>query len=206
MLNLKVENLSYSFRGLEPLLSGLSFELKEGSCLYIHGSNGCGKTTLLRILSGLETPRQGRVFCERNGTEIPFSCEYLQTEKNGLFLALSALENLSFWTQVCGKDFSQKELIAFASEWGFKSRYSLERLPVKRFSTGMKKKLALMRLFLLDAQVLLLDEPFNGLDATTCELLVHKLKELKRQRKIIVMTSHQKASWSDSFVDRELGL
>ena len=93
-----------------------------------------------------------------------------------------------------------------ASEWGLKSRYSLERLPVKRFSTGMKKKLALMRVFLIEAQLVLLDEPFNGLDAKSCELFVKKLKELKKRKKIIIMTSHQKANWNYSFVDHELGL
>ena len=70
----------------------------------------------------------------------------------------------------------------------------------------MKKKLSLMRAFLVDPELLLLDEPFNGLDVATCELVVKKLKELKERKRILVMTSHQRASWSDSFVDDELGL
>lgn len=205
-MKLCAKNLSFSygdFRG--PLFKDLSFEVSEGECFFVGGPNGSGKTTLLRILAGLQEFRVGEVFVERSGETFKrFPREYLQTESNGLFSHLPAFYNLKFWCEARGAEFSLESLREEAFRWGFKNAFTFESLLVKRFSTGMKKKISLMRVFLSEAPVLLLDEPLNGLDEASCHIFVKKLEELKKKGHIIVLSSHGKLDLCKRIIDKKL--
>lgn len=88
---LVVKGLSFGYRA-RRLISNLSFELNPGEILHVIGPNGTGKSTLLQLLAGLIAAESGNIKWDK-----PESIEYLPAEANGLYLAMSARENLNFW-------------------------------------------------------------------------------------------------------------
>ena len=207
MLKLCVENLSFSYNQSSKLLSNVFLEVQEGECCYLEGSNGSGKTTFLRILSGLQSYEFGKITLSQSETNPKnLTCDYLHAETNGLFLSLSAYDNFCFWARSSQLIFSKEEFFAVAKNWGLSHQYTLEKLPVRRFSTGMKKKLALMRVFFSKSDLIFLDEPLNGLDQKSCFVFLEEIKKAKKERKIIFLTSHQKQEGLDDLVDKRLVL
>lgn len=197
----------FSYQNSVKLFENLCFEIITGECLYIHGANGSGKTTLLKIIAGLQYCKSARVFFKpQKEQSLNFACEYLQTETNGLFLNLSALDNLLFWSKLNDQKDSEENLYKLAQRWGFKSQYSLSKIPVRKFSTGMKKKIALIKVFLSVAPVLLLDEPLNGLDQESSRIFTEELLKTKEKGKVILISSHQKLDACEYLVDKKLYL
>lgn len=206
-MKLCIKNLSFSYVFYSQLFDHLSFEVKEGECLFVGGANGSGKTTLLRILAGIQDFSCGNIHVDHDGKLFSrFPREYLQTESNGLFYHLSAFQNLKFWLGAKGQQVNLETLRKEASEWGFTNSFIFESLAVKRFSTGMKKKLSLMRVFLSEAPVLLLDEPLNGLDEASCYIFLKKLEQLKEKNRIIILSSHGRLDLCDRVISHKLFL
>lgn len=207
VFSLSVENLNFSYRKKPHLLSQVSFSVREGQCLLLEGANGTGKTTLFRLLAGLQAFDSGKILLHESDSRFQnFSCDYLQAESGGLFLKLSAFENMQFWARFSGVPLTKNIFFQLASQWGFRHSYLLEKLPVGRFSTGMKKKLALMRVFLGESRVLLLDEPLSGLDKMSCSLFFKEVLNQKEKGKIILMTSHQNSEAQESLFDQRYSL
>lgn len=206
MLSLQIKNLTFSFREGKNLFQNLSFSIEPGRCLLLKGPNGSGKSTLIRLIAGLERLQQGEIFLQDKSQTFyrVFSSGLLSAESGGFFLGLSALANMRFWMGVLGQSFSREKFFEAAKKWGFHSSFALENLPVQRFSTGMKRKLALMRAFQGDSSLLLLDEPLNGLDQKSCEIFFEELAKAKREKKMILMTSHQVLGPMAFLVDQEL--
>ena len=200
-MKLHIENLSFSYHKSLKLIHELSFTLTQSQCLHIKGANGCGKTTLLRIIAGLQRYSRGKVFISPKSQEKSAFCELLTTEKNGLFPHLSALDNLFFWTQLNNSKLSSIDLLAHAREWGLENKYSLTQVPLKKFSTGMKRKIALLKAFLSPAPILLLDEPMNGLDQESSKTFIYSLKQAKESGRIVLLSSHHNASLYHQVVD-----
>ncbi|PAU95523.1 hypothetical protein CK503_00210 [Aliifodinibius salipaludis] len=175
---LKIKNIDFSY-GEKQVLRDLSLELKAGSIHGILGANGAGKTTFFKIIYGLLTPSVGEVIFPDNsfGTS---QIGYLETEprfypymKGAEYIDLLSHGNSTFDVELWNEIFN----------------LPLNKL-VDTYSTGMKKKLALLGIISQDKPIMLLDEPFNGLDLETVENLNLILKELKKKNKIIVLTSH----------------
>ena len=206
-MKLSIENLSFSFHKNIKLLKNLSFEIKSKECLFIEGSNGSGKTTLLRIIAGLQNYSEGiiKITPETKPNKEAF-CEFLATEKNGLFYNLSAIENLLFWTKLHKQKTTAPELLEIAKFWGLKSAFCLEKIPIKKFSTGMKRKISLIKLFLSPAPILLLDEPTNGLDIESSQTFLGFLLKAKENGKIIVLSSHHSSNLYKKAIDKTLQL
>jgi heme exporter protein A len=156
-------NLSKSFAGV-PLFDGVSFALERG-VLAVTGANGTGKTTLLKILAGLLRPSGGVVRVERDGRELSREERRSGVGWSGPDLAfyseLTAQENLAFFRRVAGFDSASGDLQARLLSVGLEGA----RGPVEHFSTGMRQRLRIAFSFLLDPEVLLVDEPMAGLDA-----------------------------------------
>ncbi len=179
-------------RGERELFSGLSLQVLPGQCLHIRGENGIGKTSLLRLLTGLTSPESGEVLW--NGCSI--KKDALEYRRQLLFLGhrdalkedLSALENLRLYAAIDGVALS--ELNAFASLWrfGLKGR---EDLPVNCLSAGQKKRVLMARMVTRYAQVWILDEPFNALDAHAVLELQGLIVEHLENGGLVVLTSHQ---------------
>lgn len=161
---LVVTGLRKSF-GAAPVLNELSFALSAGSCLALLGANGAGKTTLLKIVATLLRPSAGHVWVAgvdaQRETDAVRHRVGLLAHGSYLYEDLTALENLRFWATLAGLDASPAELRTTLA------RVELEAVAderVRNFSAGMKRRLALARILLGAPALLLLDEPFDGLD------------------------------------------
>lgn len=175
---LKIKNINFSY-GDEQVLHNVSLELKAGNIHGVLGGNGAGKTTLFYIIYGLLTPSTGEVIFPDNrfGTS---QIGYLETEP-------------SFYPYMKGAEYmdllSHGNPLFDVAQWNRVFKLLLHK-QIDIYSTGMKKKLALLGLISQDKPIMLLDEPFNGLDLETVENLNLILAELKKKNKIIVITSH----------------
>jgi len=175
-----------------PAVQNLSLEVPQGDFLALLGRNGAGKTTLLKLLALLTRPSHGKLTV---GGVDPESDPMTLRRRMGLlghntFLYddLTAAENLLFYASLyglqepapaCRQTLDTVGLSAFAEEL------------VRNFSRGMKQRLAIGRLILHQPDILLLDEPFNGLDDRAVVLLESLLTEAHRQGKTIVLCTHQ---------------
>jgi heme ABC exporter ATP-binding subunit CcmA len=151
--------------GSSIVLDGVSFALGAGQCLTLLGPNGAGKTTLLRILATLLRPTAGalRIGGQDALREPERVRPLLSMVAHGshIYEDLTARENLRFWETLRGGDTSPARLA------GALTQVELDGVAderVRTFSSGMKRRLALARVLLGQARVLLLDEPFTGLD------------------------------------------
>lgn len=149
-MEVQVQNLCKSYGG-ETVLRDVSFTAGPGvTC--VMAPSGAGKTTLLRILLGLETADSGTV-------QAPAGCRWAAVfQEDRLLEHLDAMGNLWF---ILGKDFRGEAAAAMLTELGLGD---VGTKPVRDFSGGMKRRLSLARALLAPSDVLVLDEPFTGLD------------------------------------------
>lgn len=164
---LEIRGLGFHFQ-YRRILQELSFSVSPGEILHILGPNGCGKTTLMSILAGLRKEQAGSiVYRGPDGQELEdrrAAIEYLPAEANALFAKMDAMQNLRFWIDMRGHTVSEARIIEELSRWDLHHPLVRQNFPVERFSTGMKRRLALARVGLCQAPCWLLDEPLYGLD------------------------------------------
>lgn len=180
---LRLESLNFKI-GLTFLLKGINFELEQGSVLALLGPNGAGKSTLLKCIAGLQ-PHQGvRRILGRNpykDYELKSRIAYLAHE-TFLYPKLSALENLNFYANIYR---IKIDPLSVLREYGIESAANQY---VETFSRGMKQRLALARTLLTRPDILLLDEPFTGLDDQAQTFLMEKIDELTSRVTIVLIT------------------
>ena len=172
-------NLAKRF-GHRRVLDDLDFDLPRGGFALVTGPNGAGKTTLLRLVAGLTAPTRGEldVTVERG------RIGYLAHEPL-VYRELTALENLELYGRLYGVP-ERRERIGMLLE-----RFDLwdvRRDRAGSFSRGMLQRLALCRTFLHQPELLVLDEPFNALDAEGSELLERELAGMRSSRTFVVAT------------------
>ena len=190
-MSLRCRNVSVSFTtpgGCVRALDGVNFETRPGEFLSVVGPSGCGKTTLLRVLAGLLAPSEGAVEWPTG----PHPCRPPQMvfQENGLFPWMTALENAAFGLEMQGCARREREARAreLLERYGFRSR---ERTYPQQLSLGMKQRVAVIRCFLSDPPVMLMDEPFAALDCQTRLQLQQELLELWEQNhKTVVFVTH----------------
>jgi len=188
-------------RGERTLFTGLNLEVSAGEWLHVRGENGIGKTSLLRLLSGLTKPAAGEIFWN----EQLISVDPSEYHRNLLFLGhrdslkedLTALENLSIATALDGITVSEEEILLALHRFGLRGR---EDLPVNCLSAGQKRRVLLARLLLRQAKLWILDEPFNALDVRAVEMLSELILEHIASGGIAIMTSHQEISMPNGSV------
>ncbi len=192
---LSVESVSFGFQHL-PLFEGVSFRVSPGEVLHLTGGNGAGKSTLLSLIAGYRRQTKGDIRYMINGQEVEDRrayIEYLPAEANGLYGRMDAMANLRFWTQLRSRRLTEKEMIAALSEWGLGHPLVRENFPVDKFSTGMKRRLALVRVLLSGSPFWLLDEPIYGLDAKGIALFRNLLTSHIQQGGMALIISHDLA-------------
>jgi heme ABC exporter ATP-binding subunit CcmA len=181
--------------GRSIVLEDVSLELAAGQCLALLGPNGAGKTTLLRILATLLRPTSGALAV--GGVDALKHPEAVRAaigvvaHGSHVYEDLSALENLRFWTAMGGGDASRARLAAALQQVELDG-VAEER--VRTFSAGMKRRLGLARVLLGDARLLLLDEPFTGLDQQGRKWLGEFLLAFKAGGGALVVATHSFAS------------
>jgi len=187
--NLEVKNLS-GCRQSKVIFSSVNFILHPGSLLWVRGPNGVGKSTLLRVVSGLATPEKGEVLWNNHSihyNRIPYSNElHYLGHANGLHLGLSVKENLLLMAEL-----SQRNIpICFDYFLEQLHLHSYQHTLVKYLSEGQKRRISLAKLFLFPKRIWLLDEPLTSLDDRTQEFFLKELSQHLDQGGISVICSH----------------
>jgi heme exporter protein A len=163
--------------------------LREGRCLAVLGPNGAGKTTLLRMLATLLRPEAGELRiaghpCPREAMRARRAIGYLGHDPL-LYLDLTALQNLELYADLYGIDDAAQRVDAALEDVGLLAR-AFD--PVRGFSRGMAQRLGIARMLLHDPALLLLDEPYAGLDASGAALLDRLLGDARGRRGVVLVT------------------
>lgn len=185
----ELNNINFAYRKNELILDRISMQVPKG-CIYgFLGANGAGKSTTLRLILGLMKPQQGKISVFGNDINDSYpkhlSSVGSMIESASLYEHLSATDNL----KIAGKYFGvNKNKIEPILE--LVKLQDAKRKKVKNFSTGMKQRLGLAIALQHDPELLILDEPTNGLDPNGIIELREILHQLSEQHKTILLSSH----------------
>jgi ABC-2 type transport system ATP-binding protein len=192
------ENIAYSYN--EHLaVDHISFYIDEGEILGFLGPNGAGKTTTLKMLIGLLTPQEGKISIL--GMDIKKDLRKIQAqigvcfEEKNLYEDMSAVENLNFFASLFGKKIDAEALLERVG-------LSAQRKDrVVNYSKGMKQRLMIARALVNQPKVLFLDEPTDGLDPVSAEVIRKIILEEKEKGVTVFLTTHDMME-ADKLSDR----
>lgn len=173
---IEIQKLSKSYNGI-PVFQNVELRLEDGGIYCLLAPSGAGKTTLFRILMGLEQPDSGLVSGLPEG---PVAAVF---QEDRLCPALTAQKNIQLVHPVVTGEILGRELRQLLPE------DSLDK-PISEFSGGMRRRVSLMRAMLAPGQLLLMDEPFTGLDEDTREDAMEYVLTHRRGRTLLFTTHH----------------
>ena len=200
---LRLEDICYAYDGLVALRH-VSLSVRKGETVVLQGPNGCGKSTLLKLLNGLIFPEQGRYLLD--GTEITEKAMRSRTFEKGFHQRVGFIfqdadvqlfcghvyEEIAFGPRQMGLD--EKEVARRTEDCiGMLGLDALRERAPYHLSGGEKRKVAIACVLSMNPEILVLDEPLNGLDAKTQQWLVAFLKQLKQAGKTMVISTHSEA-------------
>jgi len=199
MANLKIENLNKKY-GKKLVLNNISFDVKSGEFLSILGSSGCGKTTLLKILIGIETPTSGSLY--KDGTDIT----KFEPAKRGmgivfqnyaLFPNMTVLENVMYALNLKIKNKEKAKEKALEMIKMLKIDEHIKKYP-HELSGGQQQRVAIARTLVLKPDVILFDEAMSALDADNRLILRREIKNIQKEFKttMIYVTHDQEEAFS----------
>lgn len=181
-------------RGETRLFEGCHLTISSGQWWQIEGHNGIGKTSLLRILAGLSVAAEGEVHWNnvpiQKQRETYYASLFYLGHFAGIKPELTAWENLRFYQKMQGLPLSDDNL------WQALDKVSLigrEDLPCSHLSAGQQRRVALAKLWLTQATLWILDEPFTAIDKKGVSELIQHIESHCEQGGIAIFTSHQKA-------------
>jgi ABC-2 type transport system ATP-binding protein len=186
---LKVESVSKRFDEFTAV-EDLSFDVMPGRVFGFLGPNGAGKTTTIRMIVGITAPDTGSVelFGERMAPHLQDRIGYLPEER-GLYKKMKIVDQLSYFAAL--KGVSKRAADERIDSW--LARMNLSEWKNKRttdLSKGMQQKIQFISTVIHDPDLLILDEPFSGLDPINVEFMIDVLSELKSQQKTIIFSTH----------------
>jgi NitT/TauT family transport system ATP-binding protein len=196
MSTIDVENLSFAYPGTDTLiLSDVNMHVNEGDFVCLLGQSGCGKSTFLRLLAGLEAPTGGTISVGGEAIEGTSLNRSVVFQDYGLFPWMSAGENIVLALQQRFPDKSKGECRQIAkdalAEVGLPEEV-FGKYP-KELSGGMKQRCAIARSFSMNPPILLMDEPFGALDAVTrarLQDMVQALWSHEEHKKTVFFVTH----------------
>ncbi|WP_102262987.1 ABC transporter ATP-binding protein [Mesobacillus jeotgali] len=187
---IELEAVSKHF-GDQEVLSNVSMSVKEGHIVGLLGPNGSGKTTMIRLMNGVINPTDGKlsVLGMDPGIEgdTVRKATGILTENAGLYHEMSGLDNLIFFSKLYG-NFDLKQIHRYLEEFELEEHMKKK---VGAYSSGMKRRLGIIKAILHKPRLLFLDEPTNGLDPEGINLVLKFLKDLnEREGTTIFLCSH----------------
>ncbi len=193
MAFLQVENLGKSYPGNEaPVFEGVNFSIEKGEFVCIIGHSGCGKTTILNALAGLETASVGDLIMDGREVIGPGLDRGVVFQSHALMPWLSVIDNVKFAVRSRWPEWRKAEVEAQASKYlemvGL--GHALHKKP-SMLSGGMKQRVGIARAFAIQPKMLLLDEPFGALDALTRGTIQDELlKIVQATAQTVFMITH----------------
>ena len=189
MKYIEVNNYTKIIKGM-TVLDNINLTLEKGSLSLIVGSNGSGKTMLLRALSGLIFPTSGEILID--GKKLIFNEKFpvdigICIEQNGMQSNISGFENLAYLANI-NKIIDEEEILRYMKLFDV---YKYKDMKFKKYSLGMKKKLALIQAVMENQDLMIFDEPLNGLDEKSIDVFVKHLEEEKAKGKTIIIATHK---------------
>lgn len=174
-MDIIIKNLSKSY-DKNVVFNNLNLKIKENKTTCIMGGSGVGKTTLLRILLGLEKGDSGSI----EGLEDKKITAVFQ--ENRLVENINSIKNIQLaWEE----DVSLKKLLYELDQVGLKD---FEMHPIKQLSGGMKRRVAIVRALILDFDIVIMDEPFKGLDIELKDKVIEYVKDKTKNKTVIIVT------------------
>jgi heme exporter protein A len=189
-LALESEDVRKTF-GHFTALAGVTLNIRRGEFVALFGRNGAGKTTFLKIAATLVRPTAGKLRLE--GIDLREEPERVRrhigflSHNTYLYRDLSPLENLRFFGRLYNVTCLEDRIKVLVARVGLKRRIDD---PVRSFSRGLHQRLGIARVMLHDPSLILLDEPYTGLDANAVEMLNQMLDEAVQAGKTIILTTH----------------
>lgn len=185
---IELVNVSKSFRGV-PLLKEVNMNFEKGKIYGITGPNGSGKSVLFKLICRFIQPSEGEINIHPDflmkGNDFPSNFGIL-IDRPGYIASLTGFENLKRWAEIQQK-IGDKEIRETMKKFGLDPH---AKQKMKDYSLGMKQKIALAQAIMENQQVLILDEPFNALDADSVNKVRLLLQQFKQEGKTIILTSH----------------
>ncbi len=189
---LRVEKLGKAFAADKPVFSDVSFKLDRGEFVCIIGHSGCGKTTILNVIAGLDTASTGHVFMDGREVAGPSLERGVVFQSHALMPWLTVRKNIAFavesrWPE---KKASQIDEAVRAAVELVGLTAAIDKLP-SQLSGGMKQRVGIARAFAIQPKMLLLDEPFGALDALTRGTIQEELISIVRKtQQTVFMITH----------------
>ncbi|MCO5144310.1 MAG: ATP-binding cassette domain-containing protein [Oligoflexia bacterium] len=191
---LNIEELVFDY-GKGKLLDKTTYRFNENTAYCIKGKNGCGKTTLLRILGGIISPKSGEIQKPSN-----LRVGYIPSVNEGFYPRLTVLENLEYFGEILGH--KRKNIFSIVKEIDL---FSIDywQTPLEECSKGMRQKISILRAISFKQNFYVFDEPLNGLDDDSIRSFNNFLS--KKYFKIAISAQHTNNIYSDKNIYLDLG-
>lgn len=188
-MKLEVINLTKTFQE-KQVLHNISFSVESGRALGLLGKNGAGKTTTIRILMDVFKPNSGEILIDgKKFNPKDYKIGYLPEER-GLYPKTKVFEQVAYFAKLRG--LSNKKAKENTEKWLEKldvSKYSNQNLDT--LSKGNQQKVQIAQTLVCEPDIVILDEPFSGLDPVNSQILKDTVKELISNKKLVIFSSHQ---------------
>lgn len=187
-MEIKLENVSKRFKN-ENVLKGISYSFESGKIYSIVGRNGSGKSVLLKIIAGLYLQDKGNVLFDNKNynmiNEIPDNLGIV-IEQPSFINDLTGLENLKLLASIRNIA-TERDIVESLEIVNLKDDMNKK---YSKYSLGMRQKLSIAQAIMEHQKVILLDEPFNGIDRQSVVAIKEYLKRVKNEDKLIIITTH----------------
>ncbi|MFW2357203.1 ABC transporter ATP-binding protein [Hydrogenophaga sp.] len=189
---LQVENLAKAFQADKPVFADVSFAIDKGEFVCIIGHSGCGKTTILNVLAGLDTATSGHCFMDGREIAGPSLERGVVFQSHALMPWLTVRQNIAFAVKSRWPEWSRTQINEHAEKFVALVGLSpaIDKKP-SQLSGGMKQRVGIARAFAIQPKMLLLDEPFGALDALTRGTIQDELMGIVREtQQTVFMITH----------------
>jgi len=189
---LQVEKLAKAFQADKPVFADVSFAIDKGEFVCIIGHSGCGKTTILNVLAGLDTATSGHCFMDGREIAGPSLERGVVFQSHALMPWLTVRQNIAFAVKSRWPDWSRTQINEHAEKFVALVGLSpaIDKKP-SQLSGGMKQRVGIARAFAIQPKMLLLDEPFGALDALTRGTIQDELMGIVRKtQQTVFMITH----------------
>lgn len=189
-MKIELKNVSKSFKKIK-VIDDVSMTFESGNIYGFYGRNGSGKSVLQKIISGLYVPTTGSVLID--GVDINKTGTYpsnmrILIEKPAFFPDISGLENLKLLADI-NKTIEEKKILEILELVNLTEEKNKK---YSKYSLGMKQKLGVAQAIMEDPDILILDEPFNGIEQATVDKLTEYFLSKKKEGKLIIVSTHIK--------------